>query len=176
MDLMGYTVELEIKSLANEHAVNFQSGGSAASSSTKAPLQSIAANGPLIVQLLDDGCRYLYLVEVPNSPVFKLGTLKADHSRGRKTALDRFPPTPTCCDVKWDPTTLVLKHLVKTALQPDEPDVPIHERLRAAAKEEHLLDCGQTEFHDRALMSKCRWLMDELDIEKAGRSGRGGSS
>ena len=125
---------------------------------------------PLIVQLLDDGRRYLYLVEVPNSPVFKLGTLKADHSRGRKTVLDRFlnrtaPPTPTCCE--WDPTTLVLKHLVKTALQPDEPDVPIHERLRAASKEEHLLDCGQTEFHDRALMSKCRWLMDELDIDAA---------
>jgi hypothetical protein len=161
MDSMGYAVDPEIKSLATEHAANFRSGGSESSSSTRAP-----------ADVLDDGCRYLYLVEVPNAPVFKLGTLKADHSRGRKTVLDRFlnrndPALPTCCDVKWDPTKLVIKHVVKTVLEPQDPDVPIHEQLRAAAKEDGLLNCGKTEFHDRALLKTCRDLMNAQRDDQA---------
>ncbi len=171
MDLLGFPLEPEIKALANEHAANFQSGDSPSSSSCVSEL-TCQRHCPLILQALDDGCRYLYLIEVPNCPVFKLGTLKAEYSRGRKTVQDRFinrtpPALPRCCDVKWDPNTLVLKHLVKTALEPIDPDVVIHERLRAAAKEENLLNCGQTEFHDRALFTKCKRLMDEAALKDA---------
>jgi hypothetical protein len=162
MVLMKMKVEPEIASIAIQTAADYQTGGT--SSSSRSP---VAVN-PLNTKVLDDGCRYLYMIQVPDCMVFKLGTFKADHARGRMTVLDRYlgrekpPALPTCTPVNWLGDALVVKHLVQTSTEDEKPDVPIHAKLRELAKAQELLECGQTEFHDRALWFNCKQLVDEM--------------
>ena len=58
MDTMGYPLEPEIRTLAHEHASSFRSGGSSSSSSLP-HANSIPTDRPYLLQLLDDGRRYL---------------------------------------------------------------------------------------------------------------------
>ena len=166
MGLMKIGVEPEIASIAKQMSADFQPGGTSSSS------RSTVAEciHPLNTKVLDDGCRYLYMIQVTDCMVFKLGTFLADHARGRKTMLDRYlgrekpPALPTCTPVNWLGDSLVVKHLMKTSIEDEKPDKPIHAKLRELAKDQDLLNCGQTEFHDRALWFNCKQMVDEMAI------------
>ena len=122
-----------------------------------ADLEETAARG-LNAETFPDGARLLYIVEVDNSPVFKLGTFLTDYSRNRRGVLDRYrtrptPPTlPADVPVNWAMTALTVRKAVVCRSEDPKPDFEIHRRLRDMAKTHGLILCGQTEFHDRALL------------------------
>ena len=105
-----------------------------------------------------DKTRVLYIIEVRNCSVFKLGTFLVDYKRKRRTVMCRYrrrdePPTlPDSVDVDWSMEKLTVRRVIVVPVLPKNPDFDIHKRLRKMAKDKNLILCGETEFHDRALL------------------------
>ena len=160
MQLAGLRVPADVVPVAAKFKLEFDEG---------------LANEPqLNRQEWPDQTRLLYIIEVEGSPVFKLGTFFVDYSHGRRTVLCRYfsnrgrdpPAHPEGVD--WTRNKLTVRKVIVVPTADEEPDKEIHTRLRLMAKDKNLLSCGQTEFHDRALL-----LAAEAELESMGPSSSG---